>query len=571
VPGEARVGGRSAQRTPNPRPSEAATPATRADAPPAAAAEPPAVAADSLAAGESPAAEAAAPVATDGDTAAHSSVAPTAAEALVVLGLMMLVVGPAGGLAVLRHFDGLYGQDAYAYFDYASGPLRQALASGQPWPPFFWPPGYPLLVSLVSFVLGPQPLAGQLVSLAMGALVPVCTYGLVRELWPDDRPLALTSAAICGLCGQLWQSSIVVMSDTTGLALATLGAWAVARYARRQQVRWLLLAALALAWATLARWIYGLVAIPLAIFALLVLPRDRRGLGHALLALALSAALLVPVLGPSLLELLRQPAAPASFAGNLQVYAWSPLNALSRDFVTADGRLHYALPNGLYYAALAAHPAYLALLAPAIAIGVWAVLRAPRRGSLLLVVGWVAVVYAFHAGAAWQNIRFLLAALPPLAICAGLGLLVAWRGLRPRRRWAARLVLAWGVLGVLVMGIGGVRLVRGFIDRKDDDLALVRWLELDVPAGSQVLSFGPTLTIQHYSGLPTRDLYELEPGDLPGVLATAPTYVLLDVGNVEDQWQGQTPERDLRALEAGPGLVPIDERAGLSLFRVGGR
>ena len=501
-------------------------------------------------------------------------------EALVLLGLGALVVVPAGGLAALRRFDGLYGQDAYAYFDYATGPLRQALASRQPWPPFFWPPGYPVLVSLVSFGLGPLPLAGQLVSLLMGALVPVCTYGLVRELWPADRPLALASAAICGLCGQLWQSSIVVMSDTTGLALATAGAWALARYAHRPQVRWLLLAALALAWATLARWIYGVVAIPLAIFALLALPRERRGLGHALLALAVGAALLVPVLGPSLLLVFTQPAAPASFAGNLQVYAWSPLNALSRDFVTADGHLHYALPNGLYYAVLAGHPAYLGLLAPAIAIGGWAVLRAPRRGRLplaqrwgplLLVVGWAAIVYAFHAGAAWQNIRFLLAALPPLAICAGLGLLVAWRWLGPRRRSAARLVLAWGVVGVLVMAIGGVRLVRGFIDRKDDDLALVRWLETDVPPGSQVLSFGPTLTIRHYSRLPTRDLYELEPGDLPGVLAAGPTYMLLDVTNVEDQWQGQTPERDLRALEAGPGLAPVDERAGLHLFRVGGR
>ena len=58
---------------------------------------------------------------------------------------------------------------------------------------FFWPPGYPILFALISLVAGPIPLAGQAVSLVMGALVPVFTTLLVRELWPQDRPLALLS------------------------------------------------------------------------------------------------------------------------------------------------------------------------------------------------------------------------------------------------------------------------------------------------------------------------------------------------------------------------------------------
>src|SRR5438270_5552993 len=136
-----------------------------------------------------------------------------------------------------------------------------------PLEPFFWPPGYPLLVALTSLVLGPIPLAGQLVSLVMGALVPVLTALLVRELWPRDPTLAVLAGALVALCGQLWQSSIVVMADTTGLTLATFSAWSLVRYARSGRARWLLFASAALAYAILARWIYGLIAIPFAVYA----------------------------------------------------------------------------------------------------------------------------------------------------------------------------------------------------------------------------------------------------------------------------------------------------------------
>src|SRR5260370_12163710 len=107
--------------------------------------------------------------------------------------LALLLAVPAAGLAISRGFDGLYGQDAYAYFDYATGSVRQSIQHFLPLEPFFWPPGYPLLVALTSLVLGPSPLAGQLVSLVMGALVAVFTALLVRELWPEEVPLALVA------------------------------------------------------------------------------------------------------------------------------------------------------------------------------------------------------------------------------------------------------------------------------------------------------------------------------------------------------------------------------------------
>src|SRR5262249_35149002 len=152
------------------------------------------------------------------------------ASPLVLLGLIVAV--PAAGMAWQRGFDGLYGQDAYAYFEYAVRSVRDSLEHHTPLGPFFWPPGYPILVALASFVLGSTPLAGQAVSLAMGAVVPVFTALIVRELWPTEPALAVLAGVLAAMPGQLWQSSVVVMADTTGLALATFAAWALTRHAR---------------------------------------------------------------------------------------------------------------------------------------------------------------------------------------------------------------------------------------------------------------------------------------------------------------------------------------------------
>jgi 4-amino-4-deoxy-L-arabinose transferase-like glycosyltransferase len=487
---------------------------------------------------------------------------------LPVLGLLLAL--PAAAIAASRGFDGLYGQDAYAYFDYGAVSVRQSILHLAPLEPFFWPPGYPLLVALAAMAVGPVPLAGQAVSLLMGALVPVFTALVVRELWPADLPLAVLAGLLVALCGQLWQSSIVVMADTTGLALASGSLWALVRYRRTGRLRWLLIASAALAYATLARWIYGLVAIPFAAYAVCTLPRARPGSAvlHALAGVLLAAALLVPVLGQPLLALLSHPSEPAAFAGNLQVYSWSPLNALRRDFFTADGHLTYSLPNGVYYAVAPANLAFFGpLLAPWIAVGFWAAGRQWSRATLLVILGWAGVVYAFHAGAAWQNFRFSLAYLPPLAIILAAGLTWTWR--RMDRR-IGMVVAACATLGLLAAASGAVRLVTGFVDRKEDDLALVRWVQTQTPPGAQLLSFGPTLAFRHYTGSPTFDLFDLTQRDLDAILAApTPTYVLLDVDNVEEQWLGQAPALNWDRLRDRSGVSQVGSQGSFTLFRVG--
>lgn len=498
---------------------------------------------------------------------------------------------------IIWPFDGLYGQDAFAYFDYAIGPLREHLVAFRSLPPFFWPPGYPLLIVFVSLFTGPVPLAGQLVSLAAGAFVPVLTAWLARDLFVGqfaELPGAswkLTLPMVAGLLaavnGQLGQSSVVVMADTAALAAATLGVWALIRYGRSPtRATWLLLAAAAVAAAVLTRWAYALVAIPCTLYALWLLARrgGRTAIIHGGAATLVTLLVLSPLWEPVVAGVPNGQTAHAPFVGDLQVYSWHPLNALRREFVTADGTLRYAWPNGLYYALAPAHRYYLTiLLAPLIGVGLIVILKGTKDegqktkdeemaivlrppSSVFLILAWAGVVYLFHAGAPWQNFRFTLAYLPPLAILAAVGWHWLFHWLPGRLRWLAILYLA---AGVVYMGINGLQLTRSFIERKQADLATVQWVEEQTPAEARLLTFGLTLTFQHYSHLETVELFYQDPTSLQNLLADGrPTYLLLDVANVESQWLNQSSGLNYNWLQDNPGLAWIGKERSYSLFQV---
>jgi hypothetical protein len=65
-------------------------------------------------------------------------------------------------VVALFRFDGLYGQDPYAYYNYSLD-LREAFGQQQPPPPFFWPIGYPLLVVLGTLLTDIRPLSPNMI------------------------------------------------------------------------------------------------------------------------------------------------------------------------------------------------------------------------------------------------------------------------------------------------------------------------------------------------------------------------------------------------------------------------
>ncbi|HEY0583510.1 MAG TPA: glycosyltransferase family 39 protein [Chloroflexota bacterium] len=490
---------------------------------------------------------------------------------LLLPGLVVLL--PVAALLVVRRFDGLYGQDAFAYYDYAVGPLRQSLLALRVVPPpeFYWPPGFPALVAMASLALGATPLAAQVVSLLMGTAAAVATAALTRELFHDEHiGVALLAGGFVAVCAQVWQSSAVVMSDTTALACATLGAWASVRYTRTGDLRWLVLASVALTWSLLTRWIYGLAVLPVAVAVIAGLGRlqPRRAALHVLAAVVPGGLLLVWVLVPVLQS---APGVPQPFIGTLETYGseiWRPANLLLREFqTTGHGVVRYPWPNGVYYAVALGHPFMLTPLLSLLAIpGVVLLVRRRAWRALWLLLGWTVGMYLFHAGSTWQNLRYVLAYLPPVAIVAAVGASRLLQATNPRLMMLARAGIGLGIVWALV---GGPLLTSRFVDQKNGDLATVEWVQGATEPHARLLTFGPTLVLRHYGQHEALDLYDLQPDELPALLADGrPTYVLLDEANVEDQWRGRSPAVNYAWLRDHPGLEPVGRQAGMSLFRV---
>src|SRR4051812_39618558 len=194
-------------------------------------------------------------------------------------GAALLIAGVAVAAALAARlawpFDGLYGQDAFAYFRYARV-LWPWVLRGEPLPIYYWPAGYPLLVALVLPLFGGGSAAGQAVSIAAVAVAAGCTFLLSRELLPDapgGRLAAWVAGLAVALCGDALRAGLVTMSDALALAGCTAAIWALARYRRSRRGRWLMMAAAALGWATITRWVCGLLALPLFGFWILDSPR----------------------------------------------------------------------------------------------------------------------------------------------------------------------------------------------------------------------------------------------------------------------------------------------------------
>lgn len=482
-------------------------------------------------------------------------------------------------------FNGLYGQDPFAYYDFGVGPLRRFLLDGVTLPAMFWPLGYPFLITLASLLLGPVTAAGQVVNLAASAGAVALTYLLGRDLLLSagaERRVARWAGAVgallLGMSGRLLESSVLIMADSVALVTALLSAWALVRWSRcreagRSGALWLALMSAALAWSVVTRWGQG-VLLPAWLAA--ALPALRMNRDHLRRSLAWAVLPAAAVLGAQVwLMLTVRPdptLSPVPFAGDLGLVnggsGWSILHLFQHDFMTPDGVLRYPWPNALFYASGPFLPQYVTpLFLPLVVLGLAAAAAAYRR-ALLLLATWPAFLLVFDAGLAEQNPRFILVALPPITILAGLGTAVLCERLLPRGRLVAGALLAAGLLLVATTGLNEV----GALNRaRNADLRVAGWTAARVPARAAVLSFGITLTLQHATALRVLDLSVLSKADLARLAATEhPLYLLVQEGAMNGQFAARPPGINYRSLRKTPGLIRLGTLHGYTLSRLAG-
>lgn len=485
-------------------------------------------------------------------------------------------------------FDGLYGQDAYAYYDYART-LFLSLTHGQLPPPFFWSLGYPFLLNVGFLLGGVSTASAQTITIVCGALVAPAAFALAHQAAPNGYKNAAgwTAGLVCALSGQLVQSSVVIMSDAPALLFATLGAWLLLRYARTRQTITLSFAALAAGMAVWSRWqnlIYAAVWFAALLLIEWQFARQPRAAEkqtnpwlRAAATLVLALILIMLVLSPQ--TIIRSTTNPTP-AGSVWLEGWSPVNFFARTFDNQDGHFDYTLPVALFYGQVFAHPAYLfALLTPLFLVGIAALLyvsiartKANRGGGRnserawvapVLLLGWILGNYLFLAGIPYQNFRFILAMLPPIAVLTGIGAGWLWH------RWHSSrlrvLLVGWIALALIVMTLWQPRVLAPVLAIKAGELDQAQWVSQQLPPAATVWTLSLEGALKTYTTFSVFNIWEKSATELT---ASAPSYLLVDVSSLETQWRDKPVTAVFRSLRDRGQLIPLGSLANYSLFLI---
>jgi 4-amino-4-deoxy-L-arabinose transferase-like glycosyltransferase len=342
------------------------------------------------------------------------------------------------------------------------------------------------------------------------------------------------------------------------------------RYTRALRPGWLVLSAFTLGWAVLTRWALALVALPWALSAFLAWRRAswrwRRMAASAVLAVLAGGLVLgmqfVPSLGRGEL----------AHVGDLQVVGWNPANAFKSTIANSDGLFQYERPVGLFYAMPMAHPAFVfPLLTPFLILGLWS-LRDRSRPHATLLIGWPLTIYIFLAGIAWENPRFSLAFFPPLASLVGLGFQLAWEwGGLPNRllRYWRPFLAGWCALALAGSLAWTMRDLGNFTSINQARIAAAQWVAEQVPAGSKVVTFDITQTMENRTELDVEEIYNLDEAALSDLLATEkPLYLFLNLNNIQSQWQGKSPQLNYQWLLENTTMREIGQLPPYTLFHI---
>lgn len=472
----------------------------------------------------------------------------------ILAALWLLAVLPRLIVLAIYPFDGLYGQDAFAYFDFAR--QLQTLQPG----PFFWPWGYPAMLAAGFSILGAQAEAGQLMSLLMGAALAPLTYILARQTGSGCGG-AFIAGVLMAICGQAIQSSLVLMADVPALFWALLSAVILWRGIKTDNQRWIMLSAALLAFAGITRWLYLILALP---FLATAQPVRWR-------MLLIAGLVGVSIVGAQL-ALGRISHSPGLQHDDLE--SWSAANAWASRFENPDGHFAYTQVNAAFYAKPFYDPYYLApVFTPFTIIGAL-VLIVQRRSARGMLLGWALLPYLFLIGIPFQNIRFPLIVFPAVALLTGVGFEAAYNAARRTRMRASApfmvLVIVGG--GSLLTVAASRAVIVPFIQAQQKDWAVAEWVSQQIPDEATIYTFGITQIMKHYTDLNVRELFYETPESLAaaGALDRA-DYLLLNVWSVENQWAGLGPQAAYHWLRDTRGLVRLGMQNNYVLFYISGR
>ncbi len=458
-------------------------------------------------------------------------------------------------------FDGLYGQDAYAYYDYSKIFHDSVLSFHIP-PNFYWPIGYYLFTSIFSiFTAGNIGYAAMLVSLNAGSLcagvVFLITYELLKENYEETerKKISLYAGLIFCFSGVVVKSSIVIMSDALGLLFASLSMLYLLKFNNGQKLSCILLAFTWLALAIMTRYAYLILLIPFGIILIYIIrksPYNRAtNLKHYIFGLICSLLVFLPQL--YYIAKFGIAYVPSQPEERTWVVEWSPANFLAKDFFTKDGVMHNKIWNALYYLSPIFHPLYLSVFGLTFVYGFLTLLRKKQCLITLFCLFWIIFFYVYLAGSPYQSLRYTLAFLPALVIISAIGL-----GTLNVRNVFRRSFLYAGITALVVFDVYHL---KGFAEQKQDELKIVNWVNNNIADGSQIFSFEITPALKHYSKIKPHEFYLLKQHELKSMIdsSNANEYFILPEDKLNTQWKALPIEQNFQFLKSNYKLIPVAE------------
>lgn len=315
------------------------------------------------------------------------------------------LIVPIVGFLVVRFvfdFNGLYGQDSYAYLLHAREWKTFILEGNKP-DAFFWPPNYSIVTALLSFVLSNDFLAAQLVS-----VLSFIGVGFVLDKWVKEQNQTTETVRIAFvtlgwfLSPYIFRLGMQSMSDMFAMLFLTLSFYFLWRLSERKNEGSLILFALAAATCITTRYPAVIVLLPAVGYALILALKQKKWK-------ATLTAIIVAAIPISLAIIWKLNSGGIDSNISKVIFTeWSASNFFERVFIRPSNKTTYFLPNLLFNLSVFVHPGTLLLGFPALLFLRPFQLKGTQFTMLISVLGYA----VFLSGLPFQNSRVLSFALP---------------------------------------------------------------------------------------------------------------------------------------------------------------
>lgn len=298
-------------------------------------------------------------------------------------------------------FDGLYGQDAYEYLRYTEA-LKTFLENRTPPGDYFWGVYYPILGSLLSFILPSSALSLQLISIGSLLISGLYLKKIVQLVYKQKNG-TLIPLLFFMLSPIVLVHSILAMSDMLACCLIVLAVYHLLYFIEKVDTKSFLLGSSFVALAVLTRYAAAVVLLPFCIIAFYQLLISRK-----FWALFFSATLAGIATLPHLIIRSQN---SLQFLSHQWLQTWSFTNLFQNHFITIDGEMQYQFINLVYSFFSFFHPVFLAF--GLLLLGYFLKKRTfwfTNYQKLFLIS--IVIYGLFLGGIPFQNKRFLLLSFP---------------------------------------------------------------------------------------------------------------------------------------------------------------